>query len=372
MNKIFRSFKPIMNCDKMTNVVKVGILGCGFMGQIHLMNFLKCRNCKVVAVCDKKKKLVKMIAEKWKIPKYYYSHIDMAEDKEIDAVAIITNDHLHAPLSTVFMKSGKHVFVEKPIATTSEDAKEMVRVSEKYGVILMVAYMKRYDTGIEKAKEVLQEILQSGRLGDIISVRVHDYGGDWICNFSEPILKTDEPYPQFTKRFPKWLPEDERERYYAFNNIFCHDINLMRYFLGNPKEILFTNFTKGVSNITVFDYETYNVVLETGFYKHKKAIWDETVEIYFDKGWLKVEVSPPLLINVPARVIVYEADSGIREIQVEKDWAFRREVEHFINCILNDVEPKSSGKDSLIDIEIVENIFKKFLKIKGEKFEDLS
>ncbi|NIM45913.1 MAG: Gfo/Idh/MocA family oxidoreductase, partial [Nitrososphaeria archaeon] len=107
--------------------VRLGFVGCGFMGQcVHLPSFRRVRNAEIVAITDLRPKLAKAVANEWKIGKVYPSHIEMVEDKEIDAVVEITNKFVHAPIAIDALKSGKHVFTEKPIATTSKDASAMV------------------------------------------------------------------------------------------------------------------------------------------------------------------------------------------------------------------------------------------------------
>ena len=86
------------------------------------------------------------------------------------------------------------------MATNVEDAQTMVRASEASGKLLMVAYRKRYDEGVLKAKEILDNLVSSGELSEITFVRVHDFGGDWICGYDEPVIATDEPYPEVRPR----------------------------------------------------------------------------------------------------------------------------------------------------------------------------
>lgn len=345
-------------------VVRVAIVGAGFMGQlVHIPNFLKVENCKVVALCDKREKLGRSVAEKYRIPRFYNSHEKLIDLKDIDACVVVVADELHAPIAIDLLKSGKHVFVEKPMSTNLDDAKEMCSAAEKAGCILMIAYMKRFDSGCRLAKKLLGDYALREKLGDITFVRVHCYGGDWICGLDKsiPYLKTEEKPPRVEPRPPTWLPMEEYGRFRAFNNIYCHDINLMRWFLGEPKEILFSTFKNGYHS-SVLAYEDFNVNLETGFIK--AHFWDEEFKMYFENGWIEVNLPPPLLRNVPARVEVYEGGRGrvLREHWAEWEWSFEREAQHFINCIERGKEPLTSGKDSINDVILVEGIYRKFLE----------
>ncbi len=93
------------------------------MGQaVHLPNFLKTESCEVVALCEVREKLGRAVAKQHGIPRYYRSHRDLMSLEDIDAVAAIARDEYHAPIAIALLKSGKHVFIEKPIATNAEDA----------------------------------------------------------------------------------------------------------------------------------------------------------------------------------------------------------------------------------------------------------
>jgi predicted dehydrogenase len=348
--------------------VRLALVGCGFMGQaVHLPNFLKARGCEVVAVCELREKLGRAVAERYRIPRYYRSHRDLMDASDIDAAAVVTPDDLHAPITVDLLSSGKHVFVEKPMATNVEDAQTMVRASEASGKLLMVAYMKRYDEGVLKAKEILDNLVSSGELGEITFVRVHDFGGDWICGYDEPVIATDEPYPEVRPRPPKWLPESEVKRFYVFNNVFCHDINLLRFLLGDPREVKFATF-RGDYHISVLGYDDFDVSFETG--NISARFWDEEIKVYFRHGWLEIKLPPPLLRNVPASVEIYKAGK-MQKVEIPYagwSWAFRNEAQHFIDCVLEGKEPRSSGRDSLKDVMIAEAIYKCFLEGKSVKF----
>jgi len=342
--------------------VRLAFLGCGWMGQrVHLPNFLKLDDCEIVALCELREKLGKAVAGKHGIPRYYRSHEDLMPLEDIDAVVSITNDDLHAPIAIDLLRSGKHCYTEKPMATNVEDARSMVNASEKAGRKLMIAYMKRYDPGCIRAKEVIDALRVSQELGRITFVRVHDFGGEWVCNLDEPMVTTDETYPKADRRPPKWLPEDQVQRFYGFNNVFCHDINLLRWFLGDPVEVRYSIFHDGYHN-SIIGYEDFNVSFETGHISSR--FWDEEVKVYFQHGWVDVKVPPPLLRNVPADVYVYKAGS-VQRMEVPYaswTWSFKNEAEHFIQCILKDQEPLTSGHDSFKDTVVVEAIYRSFLE----------
>jgi len=345
-------------------VVRVAVVGAGFMGQlVHIPNFLRAKNCEVVALCDLREKLGRAVAAKYHIPRFYNSHEKLIDLKDIDACVVIVADDLHAPIAIDLLKSGKHVFVEKPMATNLEDAEEMNRAARKAGVILMIAYMKRFDPGCQQAKRILDEVLSTRELGELTFVRVHCYGGEWVCGLRESMsyIETEEERPSIKPRPPRWLPLEEYKRFHMFNNVYCHDINLLRWFLREPEEVLYSTFKKDYHN-SILAYKDFNVSFETG---HIRAhFWDEELKFYFERGWIEIKPPPPLLRNVPTKIEIYEGEEvrTFKEQWAEWGWSFEREAQHFIDCIEKGEEPLTSGEDSINDVALIENIYRKFLE----------
>jgi len=345
--------------------IRLAFIGAGIMNQlVHIPNFMSIGDCEVVALCELREKLGKAVAAKYNIPRYYKSHLDIIDVKDIDACVVAVADELHAPIVIDLLKSGKHVFVEKPIATNSRDAKEMVKCAEKSGRILMVGYMKRYDSGCRYAKNLISKLMASKELGEITYARVHCYGGDWLGGIMDtsPLVTSDEPRPKVKPRPPEWMDLSEYSRYRAFLDVFCHDINLMRWFFGEPVKIVYSTFHGDMHN-SVISYENFNVGFETGFIK--AHFWDEELKIYFEKGWIEVKPPIPLLRNVPALVEVYSCqERTFKHYWGEWEWAFKKEAEHFIRCIKQDKESLTDGKDALKDVELMEELYKRFLETK--------
>jgi len=341
--------------------VRVGFVGAGFMGQLaHLSNFVMLgEKCDVVALAEPREELARAVAAKYGIPKVYRDHRELCEDPDIEAVVEITPDGLHVPVALEVIDSGKHVMMEKPIATCSDDARKAVEAARSKGVKLMVGYMKRYDPGVERAKLLLDELRSSGELGEVVLARAHCLCGDWTCGIESPV-RTDEPAPDVTPRLPDWLPPERAEEFLSFNNVFCHNFNLLRFLVGEVKGIKFADLS-GPVKLVVLDMGGYTATLELGGISAHK--WEEHTQVYFSHGWVRVETPPPMLRQVPAKVEIYK-DRDIREVVMplpEWGWSFYRQAEHFLDCVLEDKEPRSSGEDSLRDMELIEETFRRFL-----------
>lgn len=357
----------------MPEKVRIGWVGCGFMGQqVHLPSFQKCKNAEIVAISDLRPKLAKAVAERWKIRKVYSSHSEVIDDSEVDAVVVITDKFSHAAIAIDALKAGKHVFTEKPMATTVEDAKNMVKAAEKSHVKLMVGYMKRYDSGVQRAKSIFSELIQIDR---VTYVRSHMFGGDWICGpFAEQLIRTEEKYPKIEPKYPEFLP---KESHNLMDHLLeqIHNINLPRYFLGDPISVNYACkfvrppnwvnplYTSPITvSLYILSYKDFPLILEYG--GGTWDFWDEQLMIYFENNWIDIKTPPPCLRNVPAKVHVYRAG----KTQIDEylhgswSWSFERQAQHFIDCIIEDKEPVSNGADSYKDIVILEALMKAIIE----------
>ncbi len=340
--------------------LNIGFVGCGFMGQIaHMANFAADPRCRIVALADLRPKLAEMVARKYSIPRVYQNHERLLEDPEVEAVVEITQDDCHAPIAIDAMNAGKHVYTEKPLTTNLRDAQTVVRTAKRKGVKLMVSYMKRYDPGVEIAKNEIAKVLSDGSLGAVTLARSHGFGGNWICNVGKPIT-TDEPGPAVKRVNPSWLPEHLVKDYRTYLNVYCHNINLIRYLIGDPEKARFCSYHPG-AKVLLMEYKDFPAIVDTGWLS--AHFWDECTEVYLRDGRFRILTPPPLLKNVPAEVEIYRGGSlqTYTRPAAPWDWSFRRCAEHFVDCVLNDKPPVSSGEDSMVDIKIVEEAFRGLL-----------
>ena len=125
-------------------VMNVAVVGAGIYGINHVNAYTWNPNTNLVAVCDLNKEITDRIAEQYNV-KTYNDVNEMLDNEEIDAVSIATPDAFHMDPALAAIRHGKPILVEKPLATTSEDAKKILAEAEKYNVRVAVDYHKRWD-----------------------------------------------------------------------------------------------------------------------------------------------------------------------------------------------------------------------------------
>lgn len=133
--------------------VGVGVAGLGRIGRLHAEIFsYNVKGANLVAVMDVVEDLARSVADKLNV-KWYVDYSKLLKDPNVEAVVIATPTFLHKDMIIQALEAGKHVFSEKPLTTTVEEAKEVVRCVEKAGVKLQVGYMRRFDYAYRDAKE---------------------------------------------------------------------------------------------------------------------------------------------------------------------------------------------------------------------------
>jgi len=147
----------------MKRQIAIGVLGCGYWGPLLVRNFKGLPDCQVKAVCDMSQARLTHLAT-------LYPDIEGMTDPQqfingcgLDAVVIATPVQHHYSLAKASLLAGKHTFIEKPMASSSEQCEELIDIAERNGVVLMVDHTFLYSAPVRK----IAEIVQAGDLGDI-------------------------------------------------------------------------------------------------------------------------------------------------------------------------------------------------------------
>lgn len=152
--------------------MKIGLLGFGSMGKTHLycVNNLKfffenAPHAEIVAVCTKNIENAKKASEQFGIPRYTDNEDNIINDKSIDAIDICTPNIYHYETAKKAILAGKHIYCEKPLAVTYEQARELSRLARLHRVKCHMVFNNRFLSPVIKAKE----LIENGKLGRILS-----------------------------------------------------------------------------------------------------------------------------------------------------------------------------------------------------------
>jgi predicted dehydrogenase len=211
--------------------VKYGIIGCGSIARHrHIPEAAANPDSRIVAVCDPVPGRAAEVAAKYDT-KAFTDHKEMLATADIDAVVVCGPNSLHAPQSISAMEAGKHVLVEKPMATTRAEAKAMIAAAKKAKKFLMVGQNQRLMPAHQKAKE----ILDSGCLGKVLTFRTsfkHRGPDGWSIDGAK-----------------SWFFQKEAAVMGVTGDLGVHKADLMRWLLGQE-------FTQVSAIISTLDKRT--------------------------------------------------------------------------------------------------------------------
>ena len=273
-------------------------------------------------------------AEEYSIEKHYGAYQDLLQDETIDAVYIPLPNHLHKEWVLKSVKKKKHVLCEKPFALTVTEAQEMFKESKKQNVLIMEAFMYRFDPRID----IIKKLLQEGRIGE---VKYIDF------NFSHTL---EEKLTQ-TKNYRM----DQQAGGGALYDLGVYGINLCNYLLDDiPSKIIqsktIRNNDQDIDRTTLLDLQ----------YKDKLLV-HITVSFQYYSNYLQVagtegslEVSNIISQDKGEIRIKKYKQNGIQKEQISSFNSYNAMVNHFNNCIIEKKEPKITQNQTVDTLRIVE------------------
>ena len=320
----------------MSKSVKVGLVGAGFVGDIHHAAFKGwVHNAEVVAVSSPNN--AAQFAKAREIPHAFADYSEMLGDREIDVVSIGIPNDLHCQVTLDAAKAGKHVIIEKPLCITLEEADAMIDACQNAGVLLMYAEELLFAPKYVRVKTLIDE----GAIG-------------------EPFLaKQSEEHPG--PHMP-WFWDINRSGGGVLLDMGCHSIEYTRWILGKPKVKSVTAFmntflhqkrTDGEDHsYTIVEYEGGMVAMLENSWAKGGGVHDRC-EIYGKKGHTQADLlRGSSLLTYSEEGYGYAVEKagqtkGYTFTMFEEVWnyGFPQEMQHFVNCILGKETCMETGED---------------------------
>ena len=297
-------------------MIKVGVVGVGSMGFNHARIYSEMRNVELVAIFDPNLEASERVARTYNTT-YENEIMSLINYHEIDAVSIVTPTSTHYEIAKKFIENGIHVLIEKPVTKTNEEALELIRLAEENKVITMVGHIERFNPAIMK----LKEIVGSNELGKIITCSIKRVG----------------LYPPRINDVGIIL------------DLGIHDIDLMNYLFNfGYNKIKNINTMAGKYRHSKEDYAVILLEYTNGEQGIIQTNWltpykKRTLEIIGSEGMVEVD-----LIEQSLQIITKERKCIIK---VAKEEPLKNELDYFIDCIKNKVNPTPSleeGNNALL------------------------
>ena len=268
-------------------MLKVGLIGCGFMGAMHANCYKNIDGVELVALADIRKEKAEDLAVGTNAT-LYGDGKDLITNANVDIIDICLPTFLHAEYAMLAMEKVKYVFVEKPVALTVEEGRAMIAKSKETGAQVQVGQVIRFwDEYVE-----LKKILESGVYGKVVN-----------ANF-----RRISPRP--TWGWNNWLLDDTLSGG-AGQDLHIHDVDYVLSVFGEPKNFYSVKNRKGEKNSyvnTLMQYDNFVVGVEGTWDLPENYPFTATFRVVFEKAVVE---------NAGGKFMLYTED-GASEIKIEK------------------------------------------------------
>jgi len=336
----------------MSDPVRLGIVGCGRGGTqvmyAPILRFLE--GGQVTALVDPDPAALAAMLPYCPQASTFSDYDSFLVAAEVDAAIIATPVSLHREQVIKAAQAGKHVLCEKPLARTVGECDVMIKACAKRGVILMTAFMKRFDKSFRLAKEMIE----SGALGQVFQVRC-----DWSGYGSRPTGKS----------WREWLSTGGG----VFQDHGSHTSDLCRWWLGDvvtvSGEIGKTLVGRQLEDVSIATLRHASGALSL---HHLSVVTHTFAKEYYlidgTRGSLEIQGPYSSYVAVePFRMLLYEGGRSVRDVTLRNDPnldderretnRYLKELEHFCTCIQTGSEPLTKGEDGRAAIEIVNAVY---------------
>ncbi len=319
--------------------VQVAVIGAGRAGMIHARNFAQGRvpRALLAALVEPHEETRRHAGQELHCDRIYVDYRQALADPEMDAVVVATPSVHHCEIVLAAAAAGKHILCEKPMAMNTIECDTMLAAVEHAGVKLQIGFMRRFDSGFVAAKQRIE----AGEIGRVVMVHSLTHGPTTPKPWMYDIRKSNGP----------------------LSEVNSHDIDTLRWLSGSEFEEVYAiagNYRSPEARQQFPDFYD-NVVLTARFTNAAQGSisgaqgvqygYDSRCEILGEHGLITVG-------RLAADTVVSHTPSG-SSASIVRSWmnlfldAYRAEDEDFIRCILEDRQPRATGRDGKAAVMVV-------------------
>lgn len=323
----------------MAKQIKVGVVGCGYWGPNLIRNFRSLPDCDLKMMCDLSEKRLSHLRALYPEVDGSPDYNHMLNGVNLDAVVIATAVKTHFPLAKASLLSGKHTFIEKPMAASAHECEELVEIARQKGLVLMTGHTFLYSPAVRKIKEIIAK----GDLGEIryISARRLNLG-----LFQKDINVAWDLAP--------------------------HDISIVQHIIGeNPLTVNCrgsAHITPGIEDVTTMclSYPGKRTAIIHSSWLDPRKVREMTIVgskrmiVYDDVATLekirifdaRVECPPHYDTFAEFHYAYHYGD--VYSPYIKQEEPLKTECQHFLDCINQGATPLSDGRQGLELVRILE------------------
>jgi predicted dehydrogenase len=327
-------FRADCNADR---VVRVGVIGYGHWGPNIVRNLHGIETCEVAAVCDKNPAALRRVSRVYPQVPLTTDFSEILTSPHIDAVAVVTPAWTHFELAKAALLNGKHVFIEKPVTSTSQQAEELIELADRKNLTIMVDHTFLFTGAVRK----IRELIDAGTLGELYyfdSTRVnlglfqHDISVIW--------------------------------------DLAPHDFSIMDYVIREKPEAVVATGARHVNGVADLAFVT--VYFPNDVVAHLNLSWLSPVKVRTtliggrEKMLVWNDLEPDEKIRVHDKgVHITNGNSAVDALvsyrsgdvwapKVQQTEALKLELEYFADCIINNRRPFKDGEAGLRVVRLLE------------------
>ena len=317
--------------------VRLALVGCGGMSKSHLRRFheLTGRLDVVAAVdveTDKARAVADAMAEHGTTVRIATDHQDVMDD--VDAALLVLPHHLHHPIAMDFLKAGKHVLVEKPMANSETESLELIAAANNNDVVLMVAYCMRFHPLVTG----MRQLIDDGVCGDIFQVSI----------WTEQLTQYHEGH---------WALKQATLGGGQLFSHGCHYIDILLWYMGRPVRgtHLGTNTgtpwmeREGTSNVSL-EFEGGRLGYHFGTWGARGTRMGYAFHAHGTEGMIEADIKAGELRIHRGRDVELVA-------QHESGKHTEEEMTHFLDCIETGARPLTDGPGSLQGLRLIWRLY---------------
>ncbi|GAA1437876.1 Gfo/Idh/MocA family oxidoreductase [Microlunatus lacustris] len=340
----------------MVSRLGVAVLGAGSIAAAHLDAYRQQPEAEVVAVCDRHPERAGALAARYGVPQVHGSVAALLADDRVEAVSLCTANASHAELAVAVLQAGRHVLVEKPLATTLVDARAVERAAASSGRVAQVGFVRRFSGNVV----ALKRFVDAGDLGEIYYARATN------------LRRAGHP--------GGWYGDRDRSGGGPLIDIGSHVLDLAWYLMGRPAPVTVSGNTysrlgerpgvgpqryratdtgrdssvEDLANAVVRFANGASLLLEASYSLH--APEDRlSVSVHGDRGGAEVE--PELRIATERHGTMLNLTPQIDHLSFDLEEGFGGEIGHFVRCCLGREASLAPVADGVAVTRMVEAVY---------------
>jgi predicted dehydrogenase len=305
--------------------MRVALFGCGWIQDFHARGVLAAGH-EVIAVANHREESANAFAERHGIARVTTDWEGLARDPGVDAAVVATPNALHAPQAIALLDAGKHVLVEKPMATSVAECDAMIEAGARTGASLMVAHCWRFHPDVQ----AMRARIASGELGEIVKTRGCGVHAGWGPS--------------------GWFADRALAGGGALPDMGVHAIDTARYLLGDPMPVRvcaaigtrYGDYDGDDDGILLISWsQGTNSIVESGWWHpHKEGLEAET-EVYGTGGY--------------ARIFPREEPSEDYEHCTQP--MYSAQMAEFLGALEQGLQPRPNGEDGRVVMRVVDDAY---------------